>query len=77
MLADCDSRSVRRERPKLSDGPLKSWVGKVRQVVVTLLMVAVGVRIAWTLMAPAVPILVSLIVVLVVLSVAIFGPRSK
>jgi hypothetical protein len=61
----------------MSDGPLKSWVGKVRQVVVTLLMMAVGVRIAWTLMAPAVPILVSLIVVLVVLGMAIFGPRSK
>ena len=61
----------------MSDGPLKSWVGKVRQVLVTLLMVAGGVRIAWVLMAPAVPVLVSLIVVLVVLSVAIFGPRSK
>jgi hypothetical protein len=61
----------------MSDGPLKSWVGKVRQVVTTLLMVAAGVRIAWTLMAPAVPLLVSLIVVLVVLGVALFGPRSK
>ena len=28
----------------MSDGPLKSWVGKVRQVLVTLLMVAGGVR---------------------------------
>ena len=61
----------------MSEGPLKSWVGKVRQVVVTLLMVAVGVRVAWTLMAPAVPVLVSLIVVLMVLSVAIFGLHSK
>lgn len=52
-------------------------MGKVRQVVVTLLMVAVGVRVAWTLMAPAVPVLVSLIVVLVVLSVTVFGLHSK
>lgn len=61
----------------MSEGPLKGWVGKVRQVVVTLLMVAVGVRVAWTLMAPAVPVLVSLIVVLVVLSVTVFGLHSK
>ncbi len=61
----------------MSDGPLKSGVGKVRQVVLTLLMVAAGARIAWTIMAPVVPVLVSLIVALVVLSVAIFGPRSK
>jgi hypothetical protein len=57
--------------------PVKSWVGQVRQAVVTLLIVAAGVRIAWVLMAPAVPILVSIVVVLVVLSMAIFGPRSK
>jgi hypothetical protein len=61
----------------MSDGPLKSWVGKVRQVVFTLLLVAAVARIAWALMAPAVPILVSIIVVLVVLSVALFGPQSK
>jgi hypothetical protein len=61
----------------MSDGPLKSWVGKVRQVVLTLLMVAVGVRAAWVLLAPAVPVLVALIVVLAVLSTALFGPRSK
>lgn len=61
----------------MSDGPLKSGVGKARQVVLTLLMVAAGARIAWAIMAPVVPVLVSLIVALVVLSVAIFGPRSK
>jgi hypothetical protein len=60
----------------MSDGPVKGWVGQVRQVVLTLLLVAAGVRIAWALLAPAVPILVSLVVVLVVLSVAVFGPRS-
>jgi hypothetical protein len=60
----------------MSDGPVKSWVGQVRQVVLTLLLVAAGVRIAWALLAPVVPILVSLVVVLVVLSVAVFGPRS-
>jgi hypothetical protein len=61
----------------MSDGPLKSGVGKVRQVVLTLIMVAAGARVAWALMAPAVPFLVSLIVVLVVLGVAVYGPRSK
>jgi hypothetical protein len=61
----------------MSDGPLKSGVGKVRQVVLTLLMVAAGARIAWALMAPAVPVLVSLMVVLVVLGMAVYGPRSK
>jgi len=60
----------------MSDGRVKSWVGRVRQVVITLLLVAAGARIAWALLAPVVPILVSLMVVLVVLSVAIFGPRS-
>jgi hypothetical protein len=61
----------------MSDGPLKGWMGKTRQAVLTLLLVAAGVRIAWTIMAPVVPVLVSLIVALVVLSVALFGPRSK
>ena len=60
----------------MSDGPVKGWVGQVRQMVLTLLLVAAGARIAWALLAPAVPALVSLVVVLVVLSVAIFGPRS-
>jgi hypothetical protein len=60
----------------MSEGPLKSGVGRLRQVLLTLLLVAIGVRVAWTLLAPAVPILVSLIVVLAVLSVALFG-RSK
>lgn len=60
----------------MSDGPVKGWVGQIRQGVLTLLLVAAGVRIAWALLAPAVPILVSIVVVLVVLSVAVFGPRS-
>ena len=40
-------------------------------------MVAAGVRIAWALIAPAVPMLVSLAVVLCILGVALFGRRSK
>ncbi len=49
----------------------------VRQGVLTLLLVAAAVRIAWALLAPAVPILVSLVVVLTVLSVTLFGRRAK
>lgn len=61
----------------MSDGPLKNGMGKLRQIVLTLLLVAAVVRIAWALLAPAVPILVSLAVVIVVLNVALFGWRSK
>jgi uncharacterized membrane protein YqjE len=61
----------------MSDGPVKSWLDQVRRVVVTVLLVAAGVRIAWVMLAPAIPMLVSLFMVLVVLSVALFGPRSK
>ncbi len=61
----------------MSEGPVKSWVNRIRQVVFTLLMMAAGVRIAWAFLAPVVPILVSLIVVLVVLSAALFGRRSS
>jgi hypothetical protein len=61
----------------MSDGPLKNGMGKVRQVVLTLLLVAVVVRIAWALLAPAVPILASLAVVIVVLNMALFGRRPK
>jgi hypothetical protein len=61
----------------MSEGPVKSWVNRVRQAVFTLLMMAAGVRVAWAFLAPVVPILVSLIVVLVVLSVALFGRRSS
>lgn len=61
----------------MSDGPVRGSVGKVRQVMLTLLAVAVGAHIAWTLLAPIVPLLVSIVVVLVVLSVALFGPRIK
>lgn len=61
----------------MANGPVKSGVDRVRQAAVTVLIVAAGVRIAWALVAPAVPILVSLIVVLAVLSFALFGRRSK
>ena len=52
-------------------------IGRARQAVLTLLGIAVGVRVAWALLAPVVPILVNLVVVLVVLHVAVFGRRSK
>jgi hypothetical protein len=45
----------------------------VRGAVLLLLGVAVGANVAWRLLAPAVPVLVSLAVVIVVLYVAIFG----
>lgn len=53
------------------------WLGQTRQAVLTVLLAAVGVRVAWALLAPAVPELVSLAVILTVLGVAVFGWRSK
>jgi len=61
----------------MPEGPVKNWMGRVRQSVLTLLLAAAGVRIAWSVLAPVVPILVSLLVVLAVLSVALFGRRAK
>jgi hypothetical protein len=61
----------------MSGNQVKEWAGRIRQAAVTLLMVAVVARLVWTLLAPVVPVLVSLIVVIVVLGVAIFGWRSK
>lgn len=46
---------------------------QVRRAVLLLLGVAAGANLAWRLLAPAVPVLVSLAVVIVVLYVAIFG----
>lgn len=60
----------------MSDGWFKGMVKRVRQAVVTLLMVAAGVRLAWGLMAPVVPILVCLVVVGTVLWVALGGRIS-
>ena len=60
----------------MSDSPLKDPVKRLRQAVFTLLLVAVGVRIAWSFIAPLVPILISLAVLLTVLWVA-FGGRLK
>lgn len=57
----------------MSDGPVKTWVGRVRQAVITLLVVAAGARLAWDLLDPVVPILVSLAVVICVLWVALGG----
>jgi len=61
----------------MSDGPVKGSVGRFRQALFTLLAVAVGAHIVWTLLAPIIPLLVSIVAVLVVLGVALFGPRSK
>jgi hypothetical protein len=55
---------------------VKSWAGRVRQAVTTLLVVAAGARLAWDLLAPVVPILVSLAIVICVLRVALFGLRK-
>jgi hypothetical protein len=49
----------------------------IRKAVLLLLGVAAGVRIAWALLAPAVPLLVSLAVALTVLWIAIVGRHSK
>ncbi len=53
------------------------WLGQTRQAVLTVLVAAAGVRAAWALLAPVVPELVSLAVVLTVLGAAVFGWRSK
>jgi hypothetical protein len=57
----------------VSDSWFKGSVKRVRQAVFTLLGVAAGARLAWGLIAPAVPILVSLAVVLTVLWVSVGG----
>ena len=57
----------------MASGPGKNWMEHVRKAVLLLLGVALGVRIAWELLAPAVPMLVSLVVVLTVIWFALFG----
>jgi hypothetical protein len=49
----------------------------IRKAVLLLLGVAAGVRIAWALVAPAVPLLVSLAVALTVLWIALVGRRNS
>lgn len=49
---------------------------RVRQAVVTLLIVAAGARLAWDWIAPVVPILVSIVVVGVVIWIALGGRIS-
>jgi len=61
----------------MSEGPVKNGMQRVRQAALTLLVVAAATRIAWAFLAPLVPILVSLVVVLVVIWAAVFGFRSK
>jgi len=48
----------------------------IRRAVLLVLGVAAGVHLAWSLLAPVVPVLVSLAIVIVVMYVAIFG-RSR
>jgi hypothetical protein len=57
----------------VSDSWFKGAVKRVRQAVLVLLLVAAGVHLAWSLLAPAIPILVSLAIVLTVLWVAVGG----
>jgi hypothetical protein len=61
----------------MSDSSVKGSMERVRQAVLLVLGVAAGVRIAWALLAPALPILVSLAVVLAVLGLALFGRHAK
>jgi hypothetical protein len=60
----------------VSNGWFKGGMEHVRRAVLLLLGVAAGVNLAWRLLAPAVPVLVSLAVVIVVLHVAVFGRRG-
>jgi hypothetical protein len=57
----------------MSGSPVRGGMQRVRQVAFILVLVAVASRVAWALLSPLVPILVSLIVVLVVLWVALGG----
>jgi hypothetical protein len=61
----------------MSDSSVKGSMERVRQALFLVLGVAAGVRIAWALLAPALPILVSLAVVLAVLGLALFGRHVK
>ena len=60
----------------MTGGWFKGGMENVRRAVLLLLGVAAGVNLAWRLLAPAVPVLVSLAVVIVVLYVAVFGRRG-
>jgi hypothetical protein len=57
----------------MASEPGKNWLEHIRKAVLLLLGTALGVRIAWELFAPAVPILVGLVVVLTVIWFALFG----
>ena len=61
----------------MSDGPIKGGMQRARQAALTLVLVAVAARIVWGMLAPLMPILICFIVVLVVIWIALFGPRSK
>jgi hypothetical protein len=52
---------------------MNDLVKRVRQAVITMLMVAAGARLAWDFLAPVVPILVSIVVVATVIWIALGG----
>lgn len=61
----------------MSDGSFKGWMEQIRKTVLLLLGVAAGVCIAWVLLTPVVPLLVSLVVSLTVLRIALVGRRGQ
>lgn len=61
----------------MSGSPIKSGMEHIRQAVLLLLGMAAGVRIAWALVAPLIPVLVSIAVVLTVLWVALVGRQHS
>jgi hypothetical protein len=56
---------------------IRGWHKRILGAVSVILVVAAGVRLAWALLMPVVPQLVTLAVVLVVLGLAIFGRRME
>jgi hypothetical protein len=48
-----------------------SWPGQVVRAIATVLLVAAGARIAWALLAPAVPAFVALLLIVTIYGVAL------
>lgn len=57
----------------MSDRPVRGWASYGLRAVLVLLAIAGGVRLAWEWLAPVVPMLIGLAVVLAVLRLAIGG----
>ena len=60
----------------MAGNPVRAGIKRLYEAVVVLLVTAVGVRVAWALMAPVVPVLVSLAVVIAVMWAVLVGRRS-